>query len=989
MERHTREDPNVRSARLTHGWLSITTAIACLLTTLSLTVLTAPPAWASDPLTFAGLIGLPRLDAPEGVAVDADGNVFVAERNTIGSITGDRLVKYDADGTFLDVIAGPPPNSSAFPTGEVADPSAVAVAPSGNVYVLEKYSNNDNRVQYFDDLGTYLGTWGDYGSGNGEFIHPEGIAVDSTGNVYVADTGNDRIQAFTSSGGLITSWGATNPTGVAVDGSDVVYVAGNNTIARYDTGGAPLSSWGATGAVGIAIDGSDNAWVTIGSAIKVYDNTGANLLSTYGSGVLSGAESISIAPSGKVYVADTGNGRIQRFSSAGATEVEWGQYPGEGVPDLPTGLAVDESGNVYMTKKATDEIQKFDADGNLLTEFGGHGNTGGLLDDPSGLAIGPDGNLYVADTTNQRIQKLTASGSYLAQWGSVGTSDGQVSDPAGIAVDATGNVYVADTGNNRIEEFSASGLFIRKWGLFGTENGNFKTPKGIAIDGSGHVWVADSGNNRIQEFTSTGTFIAKWGVGGSNDGNLSGPSDLEFDAEGTLWVVDKGHHRIQRFSTSGGFLSKLGGLATGLDIGQFSSPSAIAIDSDGRVLVADSGNNRVQVFVDLNGPDTTITGPGVATPSSSASFTLVANEPGSTFECKLDGGSYASCSSPKNYTSLPEGAHTFYARATDSLGHLGNPTQYPWTIDVTPPSASITSYPPETSGSTSASFSFTSNEPVGSTFLCARDTGTYAACTSPKTYSNLSSALHTFHVKAIDLAGNVGQAASYSWTVDTTPPTASILSGPSGYVQSATAHFSFSSPDTDASFTCRLDGGTYLPCSSPTTYTDLPAGNHSFAVRATDTFGNVGGPASRSWTVDLATHRPDGQIAAGKTYVGNNIYNSTGTNQTKTVKAAVGKTVVFKIRIENDGDSTDPFLVKGPGTANGYSLYYVDGTTDVTAKVKAGTYKVTLDPGASKVLTLKVKVTSAAAASKSVVVKVFSEREPTKLDAVKAVVKRA
>ena len=97
--------------------------------------------------------------------------------------------------------------------------------------------------------------------------------------------------------------------------------------------------------------------------------------------------------------------------------MEFGEYPGVGVPDFPTGIAVDASDNVYFTKKATDEIQKFDADGNLLAEFGGSGNTNGKLNDPAALAIGPDGNLYVADTVNQRIQKLDEDGNYLAQWG--------------------------------------------------------------------------------------------------------------------------------------------------------------------------------------------------------------------------------------------------------------------------------------------------------------------------------------------------------------------------------------------------------------------------------------------------------------------------------------------------------------------------------------------------------------------------------------------
>jgi DNA-binding beta-propeller fold protein YncE len=971
-----------------------------------LTTALAPPASASDPLTFVQMIGLPRLVAPEGVAVNSGGDVYVTDLNTTGLTTNDRLVKYDADGHLLDVLAGPGPSTGNIPTGVVADPTGVAVAPSGNVYVLEAFSNSDNRVQEFDALGNYVTWWGGYnpttgqkgtsGSGNGEFNKPEGIAVDSLGNVYVADTVNKRIQAFTSSGGWISSWcsdgslscsASPQPSGIAVDSSDVVYIAGGGMIRRFDTSGNFLSSWAVAGATGVAIDASDNVWVTVGNAIKEYDNLGS-LLATYGSGVLSGAGALSVAPSGKVYVADTGNGRIQRFSSGGAAEMEWGEYPGAGVPDVPTGIAVDASDNVYITKKATDQIQKFDKDGNLVDEFGGTGNTAGLLNDPAAIAITSDGHVYVADTNNQRIQEFDTSGTFIRQWGSAGQAQGQFADPAGIAVDPSGNVYVADTGNDRIEKFSSAGSFLTTWGVTGSADGNLNAPKGLWIDGSGNVWVADSGNNRVEKFNPSGTFLAKVGTYGTGNGQLKGPSDLAIDGDGTLWVVDKSNNRIERFTTAGGYLSQLGSL--GLEVRQFNAPIGIDVDSAGRILVTDSVNNRVEVFDDKNGPDTTVSGPALFTPSSTASFTFTANEPGATFHCHLDDGTtYAPCTSPKTYSSLLQGPHTFYVYATDSHSFDGNPTTYDWTIDTTPPIASLDTYPSSPTSSTTASFTFSSNE-ANSTFLCAKDSTTYSSCSSPKSYSSLTSGSHTFHVKAIDPAGNVQSVAtSYSWTIDTTPPNVSIDSGPSGWVQSTDATFKFSSTDGSATFDCKLDGGSYAPCTSPIGYTGLVAGQHTFYVFATDNLGNQSSPAHRTWTVDTQTHRPDNQIATGTTYVGNNIYNATGLNQTKTLKAAVGKTVTFKIRIENDGSGTDPLTVLGTGSGKGYSVTYFSGTTNITSKVVAGTYKISLAAAASVVLKMTVKVGSTAVTSRSMLVKTSADHEPTKLDAVKAVVKRA
>jgi DNA-binding beta-propeller fold protein YncE len=957
----------------------------------------ATPARASDPLTFLRMIGRPRLDAPEGVATDASGNVYVAEPNTLAgtATTNDRLVKFSADGTFIDVIAGPGTGA-----GQVADPSAVAIAPNGNIYVTEKWGSSalSNRVSYFDQYGNYIGSWGTYGTGNGQFEHPEGIAVDSVGNVYVADYLNDRIQKFTSSGGWIRSWTVSTPQGVAVDSSDVVYVAGGGQIRRFDGSGNALTNWVSNGAVGITFDASDDAWVMAATAITEYDNSGS-FIATYGSsgvgdGQLKGAEGIAIGAGGKVYVADTDNGRIQRFSAAGVYQTQWGAFPGTGVPDFPTGLAVDPSNNVYMTKKSTDQIQKFDVNGNLVQEFGGSGNGNGELSDPAAIAIDDAGSVYVLDTGNTRIQKFDPSGAYVTQWGSYGDcaiscSDGQVKAPTGIAVDDSGHVFVADTGNNRIEEFSASdGTFIRKWGSYGQGDGQFSLPKGIAIDGSGNVWVADSGNNRIQEFDPLGGHITTWGAAGSSDGKLAAPSDLDFDSDGAIWVVDKGHTRIQRFTNTGGFLSKLG--SAGLDSGQFASPTGIAIDSAGHVLVADTNNHRVQMFIDQNGPDVTITaGPGTATTLSTASFSFTANDFNATFQCKLDGGSYAACASgdsSSSYSGLTEGSHTFSVIATDVLGNPGNATPYTWAVDTTAPTVSLTSTPPSTTGSTSASFSFTSDE--AGIFKCALGSSSFADCTSPDTV-NVAAGSNTFKVKAIDLAGNVSTTASYTWTVDKTPPNVTISSGPSGYVQSTSASFGFDSADANATFECHLDGFAWASCTSPAGYSSLAAGLHTFYVRATDQFGNVGSTAHQAWTVDTQTHRPDGQIATGTTYLGNDVYNSDGSNQTKTVNAKVGNTVTFKIRFQNDGTGTDGYAVTGTGSGKGYTVSYFAGTTNITSKVTGGTYKVNVAAGQYGAITLKVMVGTKAVTSRSFLVKATADHETTRVDAVKAVVKRA
>jgi hypothetical protein len=169
--------------------------------------------------------------------------------------------------------------------------------------------------------------------------------------------------------------------------------------------------------------------------------------------------------------------------------------------------------------------------------------------------------------------------------------------------------------------------------------------------------------------------------------------------------------------------------------------------------------------------------PPALTNRTSAVFSFSSSKPGSTFECKLDAATFGPCDSPRAYDALADGAHTFTVRAT-ALGNTGPPTTYSWTIDATAPQTAITTEPPTTSTSGSATFAFTSSE-GGSTFLCSLDAGGFAPCASPKTYDGLGDGDHTFRAQAVDAAGNVDASpATYTWritavgpeTADHTPP---------------------------------------------------------------------------------------------------------------------------------------------------------------------------------------------------------------------------
>jgi peptidoglycan/xylan/chitin deacetylase (PgdA/CDA1 family) len=254
-----------------------------------------------------------------------------------------------------------------------------------------------------------------------------------------------------------------------------------------------------------------------------------------------------------------------------------------------------------------------------------------------------------------------------------------------------------------------------------------------------------------------------------------------------------------------------------------------------------------------NPPETTITSqPPSSTTSTGATFQFTANESGSTFECNLDNAGFTPCVSAVTYSGLALGQHTFSVRATDTSNQTdATPATASWTIntpvDTTPPNTTISSGPSNPTTSTSASFAFSSSE-SGSTFECKLDSGTYAGCTSPKSYSGLSIGQHTFSVRATDAAGNTDATpATRTWTintpaVDTTPPGITITRPVNGqtYLIGNAVRASYSCSDASGISSCigTVPSGELIDTSVQNT-------NAPFTVNAVDNAGNT---ASRTVT---------------------------------------------------------------------------------------------------------------------------------------------
>lgn len=300
--------------------------------------------------------------------------------------------------------------------------------------------------------------------------------------------------------------------------------------------------------------------------------------------------------------------------------------------------------------------------------------------------------------------------------------------------------------------------------------------------------------------------------------------------------------------------------------------------------------------------------------------------------------------------------------------------------DTTAPNTTITGGPSGPTKQDRPTFTFSSSEP-GSTFRCRRDVDeAFQACTSPwQLPTGVDDGPHTFEVRATDRSGNVDPtAASRDYEVDTVPPIAFFTAGPTGRTSDATPTFAFSADEPGATFQCQVDGAPFATCESPFTTAELPDGEHTVRVLATDPAGNstLGFADARTFTVD--TVAPDTSVTGGPeavstdttptftftspepdpsfecTYDGGN-FSPCSSPYTPT---AVGDgTFTFKVRAKDAAGNVDPtpatwtFTVdrSTPGTAITTPPFLVTAdntpTFEFTSTKSGSTFECRLDDG--------------------------------------------
>ncbi len=252
--------------------------------------------------------------------------------------------------------------------------------------------------------------------------------------------------------------------------------------------------------------------------------------------------------------------------------------------DDPFGVAVDPEGDVWVADTGNNRLEELAPDGRVLAVIGE-----GMLDHPEGIAVSAAGDVWVADTGNNRVVELSPHGALLQVVGTPGSGNGELDSPTAIALSSGGDIYVADQGNNRVEEFSPAGTYLSSISV--------ATPDGVAFDASGDLWVSSPSyaeGNGVYEFAPDGSPITSFGQTQASFGALSNTAGIAIGSGGLVYVVQQDYGFVTVFNPSGTFDTEFGLQSSPAAASEdLESPQGIAIGSDGDIWVADSGNNRV------------------------------------------------------------------------------------------------------------------------------------------------------------------------------------------------------------------------------------------------------------------------------------------------------------------------------------------------------------------------------------------------------------
>ena len=519
-----------------------------------------------------GLATNAQLNGPTGVAVDSSGNLYIADtlNHRIREVSGAGVITTVA-GTGVQGFSG---DSFQATSATLSGPTGVAVDSDGNLYIADTLNHRIRKVSSSGVITTVAGGGTSLGDNvaatKAQLGSSLSIALDSAGILYIADTDNNRIRkvsnsvittvagngtrGFSGDNGPPTGARLDLPSAVAVDSAGNLYIADtdNNRIREVSNGVITTVAGGRT---------------------SLGDNGPAT------SAQLNAPTGVTVDPAGNLYIADSGNARIRKVSNAVITTVAGNGTQGfSGDNGLatsaqlvnPYGLAIDPAGNLYIADSSNNLVRK--VSNGVITTVAGNGTPGfsgdngpaasAQLASPAGVAVDSGGNLYIADSLNNLVRKVsngvitTVAGNGTPGFGGDGgpATSAQLYAPSGIAVDSAGSLYIADTYNGSIRKVS-NGVITTVAGTgtpgFGGDGGpatsaQLNNPWGLAVDSAGSLYIADTGDQRVRKVSGAviatvagnGTLGFSGDNGPATSAQLANPYGLAVDSAGKVYIAD-------------------------------------------------------------------------------------------------------------------------------------------------------------------------------------------------------------------------------------------------------------------------------------------------------------------------------------------------------------------------------------------------------------------------------------------------------------------